>query len=70
MAVYEILFRDKDGQVFEAEEFDSDNDAAAVTEARVLYERSIKHGFMLMRDTRVILNYYPPAEQTSNPAKK
>jgi hypothetical protein len=60
MTVYEIHLRDKDGQIFETEEFDSDNDVEAMTQAHALYARSRRYGFVLMRDTRIVLEYYPP----------
>lgn len=70
MTVYEIHFRDKEGKIHEAEEFDAHNDVEAVTQAHVLFEKSGKHGFVLMRDTRIILLEYPPQErQTKNLSK-
>jgi hypothetical protein len=60
MTVYEIHFRDKEGQIHETEEFDANNDVDAVAQAHVLFEKSGKHGFVLMRDTSAILLEYPP----------
>ncbi len=56
MPTYEIHFKDKNGVVFETEEFESTDDAQAAVQAHVLYEKSIRHGFVLMRDTLVILS--------------
>ena len=67
MTVYEIHFRDKEGQIHETEEFDADNDVEAVTQAHAIFEKSSKYGFALMRDTRTILLEYPPQEQQSRP---
>jgi hypothetical protein len=60
VTIYEIHFRDKEGQVHETEEFDAHDDVEAVTQAHVLFEKSSGHGFVLMRDTRIILAQYPP----------
>ncbi len=60
MPVYEIHFRDAEGQIHETEEFDAKNDVEALNQAHILYEKSIRNGFVLMRDTRII-GHYPRA---------
>lgn len=59
MPTYEVHFRDRGGQIHEAEEFDARDDVDAVTQAHALYQDSGRYGFVLMRDTRIILQHHP-----------
>lgn len=58
MPVYEIHLRDKTGEIHETEEFFARDDVDAVTQAHALYEKSSRHGFVLMRDTRIVLQHH------------
>ncbi len=39
VTIYEIHFRDKEGQIHETEEFEAQNDVEAVTQAHVLFKK-------------------------------
>jgi hypothetical protein len=64
MPIYEIHFRDSEGEIHETEEFDARDDVDAMAQAHVLYEKTGKYGFVLMRDTRIILQNHPRASET------